>query len=71
MSEVEIFIKGLVAGVILSLPLVGLSIFEWVRWKGWSQFWKMMHSDLEKQNETLFTRIKLLEQEKELREKYE
>jgi hypothetical protein len=34
MSEVEIFIKGLVAGVILSLPLVSLSIFEWVRWKG-------------------------------------
>ena len=71
MSEVEIFIKGLVAGVILSLPLVCLSIFEWVRWKGWSQFWKMMHLDLEKQNEKLFTRIKLLEQEKELREKYE
>ena len=71
MSEVEIFIKGLVAGVILSLPLVGLSIFEWVRWKGWSQFWEMMHSDLKKQNETLFTRIKLLEQEKESRRRHE
>lgn len=71
MNETEILIRGIVAGVILMLPLVCLSIIKWVRWKGWSQFWKMMHSDLEKQNETLFTRIKLLEADKELRSRHD
>jgi hypothetical protein len=39
--------------------------------EGWSQFWKMMHSDLEKQNERLFTRIKLLEADKESRRRHD
>lgn len=52
MNETEILVRGIVAGVMLMLPLVCLSIIEWVRWKGWSKFWKMMHRDLEKQQGT-------------------
>lgn len=58
MTENEIFIKGIVVGVSAVLPLLGLTFAKWRSWKGWSNFWQMMHKDLEAQNARLFNALK-------------
>lgn len=66
MSENEIFARGFVAGILVVLPFLGLAIARWHSWKGWSDFWQIMHKDLNAQNTRLFTALK----NEELRRKY-
>lgn len=66
MSENEIFARGLVAGISIVLPFLGLTVARWRSWKGWSDFWQMMHKDLQAQNTRLFNALK----REELRRKY-
>lgn len=66
MTETEIFIKGIAVGVSAVLPLLGLTFAKWRSWKGWSDFWQMMHKDLEAQNTRLFGALK----NEELKRKY-
>lgn len=66
MSENEIFARGFVAGISVVLPFLGLAIARWRSWKGWSNFWQMMHKDLQAQNTRLFNALK----NEELRRKY-
>lgn len=58
MSENEILIRGIVAGMAIVLPFLGITIARWHSWKGWSKFWQMMHKDLEAQNDRLFRALK-------------
>jgi hypothetical protein len=58
MTKDEIFIKGIIVGVSAVLPLLGLTFAKWRSWKGWSNFWQMMHKDLEAQNARLFGALK-------------
>ena len=66
MTENEIFVRGFVAGISTVLPFLGLAIARWRSWKGWSDFWQMMHKDSEAQNSRLFNALK----NEELRRKY-
>ena len=66
MSENEIFARGLVAGISIVLPFLGLTVARWRSWKGWSDFWQMMHKDLQAQNTRLFNALK----SEELKRKY-
>lgn len=61
MSENEILARGIVAGMAIVLPFLGITIARWHSWKGWSKFWQMMHKDLQKQNERLFEALKKAE----------
>lgn len=54
MSENEIFARVLVAGISIVLPFLGLAVARWRSWKGWSDFWQMLHKDLQAQNTRLF-----------------
>jgi hypothetical protein len=58
MSENEILARGIVAGMSMMLPFLGIAIARWHSWKGWSKFWQMMHKDLQLQNERLFRALK-------------
>ena len=58
MSENEILARGIVAGMAIVLPFLGIAIARWNSWKGWSKFWQMMHKDSEAQNERLFRALK-------------
>lgn len=54
MTETEIIARGIVAGMAIVLPFLGITIAKWHSWKGWAKFWQMMHKDLQMQNERLF-----------------
>lgn len=54
MTENEIIARGIVAGMAIVLPFLGMDLGKWHSWKGWSKFWQMMHKDLQMQNERLF-----------------
>ena len=58
MSENEILIRGIVAGMCIVLPFLGITIAKWHSWKAWCKFWKMMHEDLQAQNERLLRALK-------------
>lgn len=58
MSENEILARGIVAGMAIVLPFLGIAIARWHSWKGWSKFWQMIHKDLQAQNERLFEALK-------------
>lgn len=58
MSENEILIRGIVVGMSIVLPFLGITIAKWHSWKGWCKFWKMMNEDSQAQNERLFTALK-------------
>lgn len=58
MNENEILARGIVAGMSIVLPFLGITIARWHSWKGWSKFWQMMHKDLQAQNERLFEALK-------------
>jgi hypothetical protein len=64
MSENEILIRGIVAGMTIVLPFLGITIAKWHSWKVWCKFWKMMHEDLQAQNERLFRALKDAEEYK-------
>ncbi len=61
MTENEILARGIVAGMAIVLPFLGITIGKWHSWKGWCKFWQMMHKDLSKQNERLFQAVKRAE----------
>ena len=58
MNENEILARGIVTGIVIVLPFLGVTIAKWHSWKGWCKFWKMMHEDLQAQNERLFRALK-------------
>lgn len=58
MNENEILARGIVTGIVIVLPFLGITIAKWHSWKGWCKFWKMMHEDLQAQNERLFRALK-------------
>ena len=58
MSENEIIARGIVAGVAIVLPFLGIAIGRWHSWKGACKFWQMMHKDLDLQNGRLFESLK-------------
>lgn len=58
MSENEILARGIVAGMAMVIPFLGIAIARWLSWKAWSKFWQMMHEDLQLQNERLFRALK-------------
>ncbi len=58
MTENEILVRGIVAGMAIVLPFLGITIARWHSWKGWAKYWQMMHKDLSKQNERLFRAVK-------------
>lgn len=58
MNENEILIRGIVAGMAVVLPFLGLALGKWYSWKGWSEFWQMMHKDSKAQNTRLFNALK-------------
>lgn len=58
MTENEILVRGIVAGMAIVLPFLGITIARWHSWKGWAKHWQMMHKDLSKQNERLFRAVK-------------
>ena len=58
MSENEILARGIVAGMSIVIPFLGITIARWHSWKCWCKFWKMMHKDLQAQNERLFRALK-------------
>ena len=58
MSENEILARGIVAGVAMVLPFLGITIARWHSWKAWCKFWQMMHKDSQAQNERLFRALK-------------
>lgn len=64
MSENEIIARGIVAGMSIVLPFLGIAIARWHSWKGWSKFWQMMHKDLQAQNERLFRALKREEEKR-------
>ena len=66
MTENEIFIRGIMIAVSAVLPLLGLTFAKWRSWKGWRDYWQMMHKDLQAQNNRLFNALK----DGELRRKY-
>ena len=61
MTENEIIARGIVAGMAIVLPFLGISVARWHSWKGWCKYWQMMHKDLSKQNERLFRAVKRAE----------
>lgn len=61
MSENEILIRGIVAGMAIVLPFLGIIIARWHSWKGWCKFWQMMHKDLQAHNDRLFKALKQAE----------
>ena len=58
MTENEILARGIVAGMAIVLPFLGITICKWHSWKGWAKYWQMMHKDLQAQNERLFRALK-------------
>ena len=58
MSENEILARGFVVGMSVIIPFLGITIAKWHSWKSWCKFWKMMHNDLQVQNERLFRALK-------------
>jgi peptide methionine sulfoxide reductase MsrB len=58
MNENEILARGIVAGMSIVLPFLGIALARWHSWKGWSNFWQMMHKDLQAQNDRLFRALK-------------
>ena len=58
MSENEILARGIIAGMAMVLPFLGIAIARCHSWKGWSKFYHMMHKDLQLQNERLFRALK-------------
>lgn len=66
MSENEILVRGIVVGVCIVLPFLGIALARWYSWKCWADFWKMMHKDLQAQNTRLFNALK----SEELKQKY-
>ena len=61
MTENEILARGIVAGMAIVLPFLGIAIARWHSWKGWCKYWQMMHKDLSEQNESLFRAVKKAE----------
>ena len=61
MAENEILARGIVAGMAIVIPFLGIAVARWHSWKGWCKYWKMMHKDLSKQNERLFKAVKQAE----------
>jgi hypothetical protein len=61
MSENEILARGIVAGMAMVIPFLGITIARWHSWKGWCKFYQMTHKDLSKQNERLFQAVKQAE----------
>lgn len=58
MTENEILARGIVAGMAIVLPFLGITVARWHSWKGWCKYWQMMHKDLSEQNERLFQAVK-------------
>ena len=58
MTENEILARGIVAGMAIVIPFLGITIGKWHSWKGWAKYWQMMHKDLQAQNERLFRALK-------------
>ena len=58
MSENEILARGIIAGMAIVLPFLGITVARWLSWKGWAKYWQMMHEDLQAQNERLFRALK-------------
>ena len=58
MSENEILIRGIVAGMAIVLPFLGITIARWLSWKWWSKFWQMQNKFANEQNERLFSALK-------------
>ena len=58
MTENEILARGIVAGMAIVLPFLGIAIARWHSWKVWAKYWQMMHKDLQAQNERLFRALK-------------
>lgn len=58
MTENEILARGIVAGMAIVLPFLGITVARWLSWKSWCKFYQMMHKDLQAQNERLFRALK-------------
>lgn len=58
MTENEILVRGIVAGMAIVLTFIGITVARWHSWKGWCKYWQMMHKDLQAQNDRLFRALK-------------
>jgi len=58
LMDYTLLTKGIAIGISATLPFLVIALVKWHIWKSDCKFWKMMHSDLAKQNERLFRAVK-------------
>lgn len=68
MSENEILVKGIVAGMAIVLPFLGITIARWHSWKRWCKFWQEQNKFAHSEKNQLFRDLKI---EKGKREYFE
>lgn len=59
--DYTLLFKGIAIGISATLPFLIVALTKWHIWKADCKFWKMMHNDLNAQNERLFRAVQVAE----------
>ena len=61
MTENEILARGIVAGMAIVLPFLGIAVARWHSWKWWAKYWQEQNKFAHDLKNQLFRELKIEE----------